>query len=228
MIPYRDSLLPPFQASKWLHCRLLVDEEEMSSLFEALGPFWIVRVSGLIPIGQEIIPKEEFLAVYQTYVEALKKGEISSDPRFRITFSSVLTHDLSCLYAMKVNPEQSMVKILTPVIQLQNHRIDYSQADRTFRSMVMGFDSIQWGLQFSYPHLFQNEKWEVFTVRDTPQFPNTALFSKLQKWVRANTLATPFEVEGKKINVPIRLGKKCFPWINTHPQIIAKRLNVLT
>jgi hypothetical protein len=64
------------------------------------------------------------------------------------------------------------------------------------------------------------------TVRETPQFPNTTLFKRLQQWVRSHTIATPFEVEGKKINVPIRIGKRCLNWIHVHPQLRAKGIRV--
>lgn len=226
-IPLRAALNSSFQASKWQTCSLLLDSDEMEELLNDLGNFEIVQISGVIPTGHEIIKRADFLEVYGLYIEALKRGEISSDTRIRPYFSSVLTLDLNALYAVKINEGHSLVKIQKPVIQLQTHRFDYSFADGKFRSMVMGFDSIYWGVQFSYPHLYQDDKLQVFTVREGAQFPNTSLFKKLQAWVRTYTIATPIEVQGKKINVPIRLGKKCLSWINQHPQLKAKGLKVL-
>jgi hypothetical protein len=52
------------------------------------------------------------------------------------------------------------------------------------------------------------------------------LFKKLQKWVRTETTATSFDVQGKKINVPIRLGKKCRSWANSIPQLVETGLKV--
>lgn len=227
MIPFRSAFGSTYQASKWQACHVLIEADEMRDLFDALGNFWIVQISGLIPLGQEIVPREDFLSLYSSYIAALKRGEILTDSRLRSYFSSVFTVDLNALYAVKVNGQQSVVKISKPVVQLQAHRFDYSSADGKFRSMVLGYDSIHWGLQFSYPHFYQDENLEVFTVREGAQFPNTALFKQLQRWVRSHTLATPFEVEGKRINVPIRLGKHCLSWINSHPQFSAKRLKVL-
>ena len=179
------------------------------------------------PIGQEIISQKAFLDVYQHYIDAIKKGENPTDPRVRPYFSAVFTTSLESLYAVKVNEDKCLVKVQQPVVQLQAHRFDYSLADGTFRSMVMGSDSIQWGIQYSYPHLYQDENFQVLTVRDGPQFPNTSLFKKLQQWVRSQTIATPFEVDGKRVNVPIRLGKQCLSWINTHFQLRAKALRVV-
>ena len=227
MIPLQTAFGPSYQASKWQVCHVLLEAEEMRALFDALSNFWIVQISGLIPIGQELIQKEDFLNVYSAYIAALRNGEIPADKLLRTYFSSVFTVDLTALYAVKVNEEQSVVKIRKPVVQLQSHRFDYSSADGKFRSMVLGYDSIHWGLQFSYPHFYQDDNMEVFTVREGAQFPNTALFKQLQRWVRANTIATPFEVQGKRINVPIRLGRRCLSWINSHPQFNAKGLKVI-
>lgn len=225
-LPVKPTLGSSLQASKWQKIPVLLDSDEMYALFQALGEFWIVQVSGLIANGQEIISQKMFLELYHRYMTALKVGETFQDARLRAYFSSVLTVDLEALYAVQVNAEQRLVKVERPVIQMQAHRFDYSLADQTFRSMVMGVDSIQWGLQFAYPHLYQDAQLQVITIRENEQFPNTALFKRLQKWMREHTIATPFEVKGKRTNVPIRLGKHCLSWINTHPQFAAKGLSV--
>ena len=93
--------------------------------------------------------------------------------------------------------------------------------------MTFGINSIQWGIQFSFPYLFQNVNMEVIKVREGALFPNASLFKQIQKWMRYHTSPTTFEVEGKEINVPIRLGNKCKTWINFHPQLAAKGLRVI-
>lgn len=225
-IPVRPAVGSSLQASKWQQIPVLIDENEMEALLSELGQFWIVRTSGVIPEGEEVISQGDFLHAYEHYIHALKKGEITQDPRIRLYFSAVWTTFPEALYRVMLNNNQGLVKVVQPVIQLQAHRFDYSFADQTFRSMVMGYDSVSWGIQFSYPHLYQDDDLNVLKVKETSQFPNTALFKKLQQWVRNHTIATPFEVEGKKVNVPIRLGKKCLQWINDHPQLQAKGLRV--
>lgn len=226
-IPLTSKIKTTLQASKWQKCPVLLEVQEMQQLLTVLGKFWMVQISGLIFAGQEIIAQNAFLEVYAYYLAALKRGESCSDSRLRPYFSSVWTTFLNALYAVPVQENQHLVKVQQPVIQLQAHRFDYSFADEKFRSMVLGPDSVQWGIQFSYPHLYQDDNLQVFTVREGDQFPNTLLFKRLQQWVRSNTVATPFEVQGKHTNVPIRLGKQCFSWINTHPQLQAKGLRVI-
>lgn len=200
----------------------------MQELVAALGDFFILPISGLIPIGNEFISKEAFLEAYSSYVAALKQGELPNDSRIRPYFTSIWTVTLEAVYAVPVKQGHNLIKICQPVIQLQGHRFDYSTVDGKFRSMVLGSDCVQWGLQFSYPQLYQDDNLQVFSTREGVQFPNTALFKRLQQWMRSHTIATPFEVEGKKINVPIRIGKQCLSWVNNHPQLQVKGLRVIT
>jgi hypothetical protein len=227
LIPVRSAVAPPFQASKWQKCPLLIDENEMRHLLTFLGEFWIVRTSGLIPSGREIIHREDFITIYGQYIHALQQGKLPSEDEFRPYFFSVFTADLEALYKVQVYDERCLVKVHQPVVQLQTHRFDYSFADGAFHSMVFGYESIYWGLQFSYPFLYQDTQGQVFKVTEDAQFPNTALFKKLQRWVRAETIATPFEVNGKQVRVPIRLGKQCLQWINRHPQLPSKGLRIV-
>ena len=114
-------------------------------------------------------------------------------------FSTVLTTTPDAVYALDLGEGRQSVRIAYPVVQQQVHRLDYSTVDGKFRPMVLGLDSILWGIQYSYPQLFSNQQTlEVQQVNDSPDFPNTALFRSIQKWVRHNTIPTPFLVGGQK------------------------------
>lgn len=219
-IPQRPSVGYTLQASQWHSCQVLLDVDEMKDLLAHLGQFSIVQVSGVIPYREAILSKEDFLEGYRQYVFALKEGKYPDEPSLRSVFSSVFTTTLDVLYAVPLKVEgQCLIKVTHPVVQLQNHRLHFSSADGKFRSMVFGSETLCWGLQFSFPRLFQDEKSQVYQVREGDQFPNAALFRQLQLWMRHHTRATPFDVGGKKIFSSARLGYRCFPWINNHPQL---------
>lgn len=226
MIPSKISLQPPLQVSKWQKCPLLLEIEEMVDLLHLLNPFYFVQTSGLIKPNEAVIEQKRFMEVYTDYICTLKKKEVPDERERRSFFSLVMTNHLEALYTVSVNPHQHLVKIQHPVIQMQSHRFDYSSLDKKFRSMVTSPQSISWGILFSYPHLYQDANFNVFSIQDTPQFPNTLLFKKIQKWMRMHTLITSFKIEEKVVHVPIRLGKKCLKWINDHPQLQARNLQV--
>jgi hypothetical protein len=217
----------PMEASKWLNLQALISEEEMNHLLEALGYFEIYFTGVLTRPGEEQVSKEDFLNKYRFYIEALMQGDIPEESVYRSFFNTIFTVSSDCLYAIPASNGRQLIRASKPIVQLQAHSMDYSILDGKFRSMVFGLDSILWGLQFSYPQLYLDpETKEILTIADNEMFPNTALFKKLQKWLRQETIPTPFQVGSNKINVPIRLGKKCLGWINKHPQLLKKNLAV--
>ena len=125
---------------------------------------------------------------------------------------------------MPLSNGKYLIKQKRPVIQLQRHHFIFTDS---FHSGVISKESITWGIQFSYPQLFLDPKTkQIGKVEKNDTFPNTELFSRLAKWVRDNTVATPFVYEEKKMNQPMRLGKECFVWINHHPGLKKRGLYV--
>lgn len=210
--------------SKLLKLPVLFDVEELAALFKEIERefqnFYIFPVAEIVPKGQEVISKEEFLAKYALYLKCLKTGEVPDPRLFRTFFSSVLTLTPESVYVIDINGISSLIKPIHPIVQMQTHHFAYSSQDQTLRSMVFSKESISWGLHFSYPQLFQHPKTqEIGKVLQEEGYPNTPLFKKIQKWVRVNTMATPLKIEGNLMNATFRIGKKCFAWIDNHPQL---------
>lgn len=221
-----DKSPEPIQASKWLTSQVLLDADEMEALFTFLQPSRLFCTSCLCSKEQAIVSTERFLASYANYANELKNGRLPNDADYRHVFACALTRSVEALFALSVE-SQFLIRVQRPVVQMQPHRLGYSQADQKFRSMTYGPESISWGIQFNYPQLFHDPiTCEVHQVKANDFFPNTDLFQTLQRWVRNNTSPVPFIVENKLTNVPIRLGKQCFSWINNHPQLAAKRIRV--
>lgn len=215
------------QVSKWIKVQALLDPSEMENLLTVLDPFSIFIVSEAVEIEKGWVEKSCFLTHYQHYVETVKKGQLPLEAPLRKYFSSIFTVTKELLYAMKLPNEKVLIKPVRPVIQLQLHHFFASRVDGKFYPMVLSDESITWGIQFSYPQLFQDPKsLEIMKVSSTPEFPNTALFLKLVKWMRGNTVPTPLIFQNKRTNVPIRLGKRCFDWIEKHPGLSLREIKV--
>lgn len=232
-VPLRESSAneKPLQASKWLQLQALLSKNEMGGLFEfleqSLGNFWLFPCGIVCSKEQGEVAKNTFLNKYGNYVESLSQGVVPDATYYRSFFSPSMTLTPEALFTIPVGEDRQIIRIAKPVVQLQAHNIDYSVVDKKFHSMVFGIDSIPWGIQFSYPQLFQdNETRQVEMVKKTKAFPNTALFQHLQKWMRSHTIPTPFVAEGKDVNVPMRLGKECLSWINRHPSLVQKNIRV--
>lgn len=214
----------PYEASKWLSIQALLSASEMKDLMESLPPFFIITVGAVLDKNSYLIEKETFCHTYSNYVETLERGEAVDINSYRLPFSSSLSVSLDHFVAHTINDEKEIVKIVKPVVQLQVHAMGYSAIDGKFRPLVFGKDSISWGLQFSYPTLFQDSNGSVYRVDQT--FPNTPLFHAIQKWIRKKTIPTPMLVGNQKINLPIRIGRECLSWTSNHPDLQKHSLRV--
>lgn len=235
MIHLRESTAneKPLQASKWLQVQSLLSKNELANLFDfleqSLGNFFLFPCGVVCEKKQGELAKHDFLESYGKYIASLSTGQTPDAAAYRSLFSPALTLTTDALFTIPVGNDRQIIRIAKPVIQFQAHNIDYSPVDKKFHSMVFGIDSIPWGIQFSYPQLFQdNETRQVEMVKKTKNFPNTALFQLIQKWMRSNTIPTPFIAEEKTINVPMKLGKECISWINQHPLLVKKNIQVKT
>lgn len=216
------------QVSKSLKHPVLLDLEEMRALFTHLGTFYLYHVSSPVLRQEAEIPQGIFLKRYGEYVAGIKSGELIDEKLLRPFFSATITKDLESLYAISLEEKKVLVKPIKPVIQLTLNHFIHSPLDEKFHLGVQGQGSITWGVQFSYPQLYQHPKTKtIVKVEKNALFPNTEIFSLLSRWIRQHTLPTPFIYQEKRVNVPLRLGKACFSWINHHPNLKPKLLKVM-
>jgi hypothetical protein len=217
------------QVSKQLKFQVLLDISEMKTLFENLGAFYLCAVAEPTSLDKALIPQQEFLEQYAAYIDGLKRGKLVDEKPLRRFFSSAWTTDLGAVYAMLLPSDKCLVKPIKPLIQLQGHHFFYSHLDHLFHPMVFSRESVSWGIQFSYPQLCQHPRTsDILKVGMGEDFPNTPLFQKLSKWLRDHTLPTPFVMDGKRVNAPIRIGKQCLSWIGKHPQLIQKGIEIFS
>lgn len=215
------------QASKWLQLQALLSFEEMEKLFETLGCFRLFLLGQVVSEGKGEITKEDFLNCYRLYASKIAAGEVPDASVFRSYFSSALTVSDEDLFSISAGANKQIFRSEKPFVQMQLHTIGYSPIEGKFRPMIMGKESIHWGIQFSYPQLFLDpETKAIEKAMDLKRFPNAEIFRKLQKWIRDNTLPTPFQVGEMQVRVPMRLGKECFLWINQHSQLKALGVKV--
>jgi len=215
--------MPPYQAGKWLEIRLLIDIDEMQSLIQAIRPIFIFRIGKIVDSEMGIVSVEDFLASYKKYIEYLRNSQIPDKEPFTLAF----TKDSNDLYALPVGKEKYVIKIARPAIQVLPHSFRYSSADRKIRSMSLGTDAITWGIQISFPQLFENPaSGEIEKTLHNDEHPNGFCFRNLQKWIRIHTCTTRFKVDEEVITTSIRLGKQCYSWIHRHPQLKSIKIAV--
>lgn len=218
---------PALEASKWIKYQVLVEPEELKALLDDMGEVSFYLCGCVTNRGQGTVTKETFLESYKEYISILRSGNIPNMDAFRTLFSASISTTKEAFYALPVGNNQQLIRVIKPVIQLQAHSLDFSPIEQKFRPMILGDHSISWGIQFSFPQLFQDPLTrDILQIKDPTLFPNVKPFQCLQKWVRHYTIPTPFVVSGTTYNVPMRIGKKCLSWINQHPQLKNKNISI--
>ena len=200
-----------YQGSKWLKVPVLCDAEELRELFD--DSFSIIPLTGIFD-GKTLDPNR-FLSVYSGWIEQIKEGRVPSDSDLRQILACVWATDLESVWLQEIPGKGYLAKVNAPQVLVQAHYFSYSRVDGAFRTMSMGEGSVFWGIQFSYPQVYQDP--QTMEIRNSGK---NELFEKIRRWSRDKTRATPFQVDGVKTCVPIRLGKNCFSWIGHHPQLI--------
>lgn len=214
-----------FQGSKWLKLQVFCDADELKDLWNSLASFSIFPLTGIV--SGEAMDSNYFTDAYAGWIEGLKEGRVPSDAELRKVLACAITDEPDALWLQEIEGRGFLVKVRKPVIQVQAHYFTYSSLDGVFRPMSMGEKSIFWGLQFSFPQIYQEGKSLEFKEPE-----RNRLFENLRLWVRNATRPTPFLVQDKtgeikKINAPIRLGKNCFSWIGRHPQLLQQHIGVM-
>jgi hypothetical protein len=189
---------------------------------EMMGPFAIYPMAGALPIDTFPMPKEEFLVTYMSWIDSLKKGEIPSN--FGCLNASMWTRSSDSLWLQELPGKRYMARPRVPFLQVQVHHMGFSLVDKVFRPMSLSQDGIFWGLQFSFPQIYEHPRDGIV---ETMQSEGAEMFQIVRKWSRDCTIATPILVDETRENLPIRIGKNCFSWVNRHPGLISKQLSVL-
>jgi hypothetical protein len=211
--------------SRWLKHAALLSGDEMEALVHSLPGFLIYDTARVVK--EPLIASALFVKAYRQYIDCLKQGE-EVDKKISLllgAYSLSVTPDI--FYGMVVREGEYLIKPTGPVVQMQMHHFLPSTVDGNFYSMVFGRQTVSWGLQFAYPQIFQPYRSKKFLkVSNSAEFPNTALFTILAKWLRTHSVPVSFVWQGCRKNVSFRIGRECFSWIHNHPQLKKQGIEV--
>ncbi|MCH1429566.1 MAG: hypothetical protein GWP59_01005 [Chlamydiales bacterium] len=216
-----------FKVSKWLSLGVFLSPSTFAKLWDELSPFYLVHSDRVL---QEnfFSSKESFIKHYSLYFNSLKSGELPNESFFRKYFSFTLSKDLEHYYKMPLGNEKLLIKAQRPVLQSQFFTLGFSFEERKVRSMVMGQNTLFWGLQLSFPQLYQNPSSPAIEkITRGPDFPNAELFYNIQRFCRYHTHPVFFSYKGEKIVSPFRLDNENMDWIDNHPQLRQLEISVI-
>lgn len=210
-----------FQAAKWLKLQALLDGDELALLLEALDPFWIVPLTPATST-EPAMQRAAYVETYRNAIHRLQAGDELHT--FRDLPPTIWIRSPTSLWLQQIEGNRFLVRPQEPWVQVQLHQMTYSAEQKAFYPMSLAEEAIFWGLQFSFPGVYQEPRTLEF--KEAKGGLNWELFQILRRWIRENTVATPMHIEGEKMNLPIRIGKQCFAWIDSHPGLKRRALVV--
>lgn len=199
----------PYEISRARSQRALLDPEEMASLFQELDPFVLFRTAAkeVLPVKED--DRYEWLLLYKEYIEQLQKNEVGR----AVLLSAFISPSQESFYALFTPSKKIQIRPRSPVIQITHHTFSFNAEERQFYSQIFGTEAISWGLEWSFPLLFEDPLTkEVFKLTDPEAWPALALFKKWERWLREHTEPAKFLSQEKKVVAPFRIGKKAKSW----------------
>jgi len=162
--------------SKWISLDVLIDENEIQSLFENLSPLFLLTMQNLSPKTPFLLELGKFLKVYQTYISLLKNGEHPILKDFKKVFYLFLSANLDDLYIRSIGADKEALIFNTPLIEVRPISLTLSSVDQSIRSMPVHPNGILWGLRFSFPQMIQKAGTHDIEQIDFQKHPNGILF----------------------------------------------------
>lgn len=210
--PFRISSMEKegvIHTSKPIKHAFLLNMDEMVALFEEIGCCFLVPASGLVSEENWNISVSNFLAQYRLYKEWMESNPTLPPIEMRRFFSLMLSSSLDSFYAVPTGAQKWSIKSLLPAIQIQMYHCFFSSFDHQIRSMVTHPDSFAWGIQMSYPQIYEDPKTHQFSkVFLEERFPNSPVFKKIISWLRAYTQPVPLKEGTERAYAPFRIGKQ--------------------
>ena len=205
--------------SKWLKHALLLTKEEMESLYA----IWVSHplISPVHKATREDwrIGKEDFFRRYIEYLEHVQTKDEIPPPEMRKQLTLLLAGAVEDLYAIAMPKEQFFIKARRPVIQLQMYHAFFSAEDQQIHPMAMHERSFSFGLQISYPQIYEDPITQEFIkVLQAENFPSTLLYQETLQWIRRNTRPFCYTQNGEEKVAPFRVGKQRVDWRGFHKQ----------
>jgi len=167
----------------------------------------MVPATGFVTKESWQVPRSLLFSHYESYLDGLFKGEKMPSQELRRFFSWMLFSAPEDLYAMPVSGGRWALKSRRPVIYGQLYHAFFSPADGKLHPMVLHPSSFSFGLQFSYPQLFEDPKTHVFhRVLVEGNFATTPLYKRLIAWIRTYTKPLILQVNHQAKPMPFRIG----------------------
>ncbi len=206
--------------SKWLKHAALLESSALRDLLAEMGPLFFLPASGIVLEDSWRTSQDDFLARYDSYIESLLVTKAFPSAETRRFFSLMLSPSLDDFYAIKTGEGRFALKACKPVIQVQLYHAFISSFDHQIHSMALSPGSFAFGLQISYPQIYEDPKTHQFSkVLTSEEFASSLPFKKMVQWFRKNTKPAVLFIDQQRVCAPFRVGKEGRDFVGLHVEL---------
>jgi len=204
-----SSGLGELRCSKWLRHAVLLEREEMKEFLRFLEPCLFISPVKIVHKENWQIREEDILASYEQYLRWIRSNPEIPPAELRKEFTLMLSPAVDSFYSLPVGADRFLIKARIPPVQIRMYHCFISSVDGKILPMAMNVDSFTFGLEISYPQIYEDRKTGEFKkVLLDKGFSATPLYKKISGWLRKHTKPAPIEIRGKKVMAPFRMGKE--------------------
>ncbi len=205
-----------FAASRWVSVGLLMSAEEWKTFFQAFPRLRLYKVAAVVMEGAEELPFEEFYSLVESFATEIQTKLDMDLSSYRIPFSCALSESKESFTIQALPSQRVLLKPKEPVIQLRPLSFSISSEGK-IQTKSWGKNHICWGIQMSYPQLFQDPATQNI-IQALSEHPHGVLFKKVLHWIRHHTKSVFLKGQEKSAAFSLKVGKESVYLLSKHEQ----------
>lgn len=197
-----------YLVSKWLRFQLLLTVETFKELLDFLSVEVLFGVAGPDVKEELVYSKETYLAVYKAYLEALQRRDEKLIKELMKKLCVAIAYEKQAFYQIELADNRCLIKIKEPSIQFRPFNFIYHKELQQFLMQVKSKEAINFGLEISFPQIFQDPKTaQILHVFKDQKLVSARGFKKVQSFVKSKTKPAKFLIEDQIKTATFRIEK---------------------
>lgn len=209
-----------YRVSKWMNFQLLLNESELLELFKEIEVQHLLCLSHVGIYEDLYLSKQNYLNLYAKYLELLQKDTILESREIIKKLNVAIAYDFQDFYKIPLPDDKILIKMKSPSIQIKPFHFVYNHELEKFLPNVCSSSTIYFGLEISFPQIFQDPKTFVIKhIFKDQKLKSAQQFKKIRSFVRDHTQPARFQIKDNVKVATFRIGKKCINFAKSCPAL---------
>jgi hypothetical protein len=192
---------------------VLFSKDDLKEAFHVLEGFNFYNVSSVFPKVEKMPSKEDFLAFYESFLEALFTNNPIDNEKLKKMFSMAISSSEAFFTKKECSNDRLLMKPNRPVIQMQPCGLFSSSIDHELHAKSYAKDALCFGIKFSIALTYEDAiKHKIYHLEFTDR--EYQAFNELRRLVRHKTYPLTVMIDQEKKVYPYRFSHEFKPKIS--------------